>query len=189
MTDSNFARLLQEGIEAYARHDAASAASVLAEALAVASTTSELGQIARLHRRFGRLGEYLMIHRRIIETAPNVPDSYLQLALADAATSTEVDSMVRLYDESADPETKAKLGFALGKVFQDAGDFERSYAYYDGANAAHRSTLTYSVEEDAADLHEIASTFTSELFAKAHPRGIRCKNRSSLSACRDRARR
>lgn len=169
MSESRFKHFLQEGMLAYSRHDAAAAMPLLEQALAEATTDGEMGQVALLHRRFGRLDEAVEIFRRIIATHPDQPGSYLQVALADVATAEETDKMVELHRTAEDNETRAKLGFALGKIFQDSGDFERSYSYYADANASYRAGLTYSTERDAADFETMMGLFSAELFAKPPP--------------------
>lgn len=171
MTDSPFKQLLGEGMVAYARQDPTAAAAALQQALALASTSNELGQIAMLHRRFGRLEESVSVLRRIVEMHPDRPDSYLQIALADAATPGDVDRMVALHDSTTDAATKAKLGFALGKIFQDAGEYDKSYGYYEGANAANRGLVSYSAEDAAAELEMFTSTFSEAFFRELKPSG------------------
>jgi tetratricopeptide (TPR) repeat protein len=171
MSESPFKALLQQGVLAYSRRDATAAKKALDEAAALAATTNELGQVAMLHRRFGRFEESVRILRRIVTKEPELPDTYLQLALVDATTPDDVDRMVSLHGATTDGETRIKLGFALGKIFQDAGDYEKSYAYYEGANRAQRSTLTYSIDDDAAELTAIISTFTEKTFVAPRPAG------------------
>ncbi len=169
MSESRFKHFLQEGMLAYSRHDAASAMPFLEQALAEATNQGEMGQVALLHRRFGRLDEAVEIFRRIIAMHPDQPGSYLQVALSDAATADETERMVELHRQTTDEETRAKLGFALGKIFQDSGDFERSYAYYAEANTSHRAGLAYSTASDAADFEAMMEIFSAELFAKPPP--------------------
>jgi tetratricopeptide (TPR) repeat protein len=57
------------------------------------------------------------------------------------------------------------LNFALGKAFEDAGNFERSFTYYEQGNRLKKSQSRYDADQMTADLQAQAEVCTAEFFA------------------------
>lgn len=57
------------------------------------------------------------------------------------------------------------LAFGLGKAWEDLGDYDKSFSYYDIANHIRRASLEYNIEDDRRDLEELKSIFTRDFFA------------------------
>jgi tetratricopeptide (TPR) repeat protein len=57
------------------------------------------------------------------------------------------------------------LNFALGKAFEDAGDFEQSFAYYEQGNRLKKSQSRYDAAQMTADLRAQSEVCTSDFFA------------------------
>jgi tetratricopeptide (TPR) repeat protein len=57
------------------------------------------------------------------------------------------------------------LNFALGKAFEDAADFEKSFAYYEQGNRLKKSQSRYDAGQMTADLQAQGKVCTAEFFA------------------------
>ncbi len=58
------------------------------------------------------------------------------------------------------------LCFALGKAYEDRGDFETSFKYYERGNRLKKSQGRYSAEQMSADLKAQRDLCTADLFAR-----------------------
>ena len=63
------------------------------------------------------------------------------------------------------------LGFALGKVFEDLRDYEKSFAYIFEANLLKRESYEYSIQKDQDILKRIMKIFSPDFFASHHDSG------------------
>lgn len=62
------------------------------------------------------------------------------------------------------PEDRADLGFALGKVFEDLRVYDKSFAYIQEANKVKRKSFEYSIMEERDLFDRIKRTFSAEFF-------------------------
>ena len=65
--------------------------------------------------------------------------------------------------ESLSPRDQVELHFALGKVYGDLQDYERSFGHYQAGNALKRSLTPYDEPGTLAFLQRIRDVFTPEL--------------------------
>ena len=168
-----FDRYMGQAREAYATGHPAVAISALGQASKLAKTPEQFRLIAGTHRRFGRLELAAEAFRALLKFEPRATDAYLHLALMQRRQSedAEVGAMRALYD-SATPEERIPLGFALGKIDEDLGNIDRSFAEYDAANRARRAELHFAIADVAAEFAELRATFTPELFARFAGAGV-----------------
>jgi tetratricopeptide (TPR) repeat protein len=82
---------------------------------------------------------------------PAIEDLAARLAAADA------------------PADKVRLGFALAKAREDAGDHAAAFRALAVANGLKRAEIDYDVARDEAFAHRIAGSFTPELAARLAP--------------------
>lgn len=55
---------------------------------------------------------------------------------------------------------RAHLAFALGKAWEDLGDYDKSFEYYTEGNQIRRDTWEYDLEDDRQDAEEIMRLFS-----------------------------
>ncbi|HLY52929.1 MAG TPA: tetratricopeptide repeat protein, partial [Steroidobacteraceae bacterium] len=97
-----------------------------------------IGQVESLE---GRFAEAEVTYRRAIEADPN--SSYAWAALASLRKMTAADAAwVQRAEEIADgdltPLDEATLRFAIGKYYDDLGDYARAFRSYQRANELHK---------------------------------------------------
>ena len=64
-------------------------------------------------------------------------------------------------------EERIKLAFAMGKVMEDIGQYDRSFSAYEEGNRLHYQLHPYDDAEDGDFLNDSCNIFTSELFMKS----------------------
>jgi len=64
------------------------------------------------------------------------------------------------------PREYPALCFALGKAFEDRGQYAQAFAYYDSGNARRNAELRYSAEDNHAGTEELIRSCTAQLFER-----------------------
>ncbi|MCX2980603.1 tetratricopeptide repeat protein [Halieaceae bacterium IMCC14734] len=79
-------------------------------------------------------------------------------------SQAELDEMLALEQrEELGPASKFHLAFALGKAFEDAKDYTRSFEYYTQGNQLKRQQSNYDADTISEDLKQQRSYFTREI--------------------------
>ncbi len=124
------------------------------------------GQVLRTVRR-GE--EAAAAFRRSIDLDPRSADAYLGLAnLKVAAFSpAEVSAMQRLATEPGlIASDRQQLAFALGKAFEDRGDYAASFAQYASGAASRHAETPYDADAVTADFRRSMTLFTPAFFER-----------------------
>ncbi|MEG3620228.1 sulfotransferase [Magnetovibrio sp. PR-2] len=119
-----------------------------------------LGQVCQTD---GRIDEAVSYLREAIRLKPDYGKAHMNLARLIKVTSANEDvrAMKAAYDGPiADLDDKIALSFALGKVHEDLGEYERSFQFYTEGNALKRGTFHLDFEHQFDDLNAIQKTFT-----------------------------
>ncbi len=125
-----------------------------------------LGQIAALEGRFSEAED---IFRRVLAQAPRMPAAWA--ALAGLRKMTPVDATwLRGAEEIAAgglaPLEEADLRYAIGKYWDDLGDFERAFRSYERANALQRSASGgYDTAERTCFVQSLIEAASAEALA------------------------
>ena len=61
---------------------------------------------------------------------------------------------------------KTDLHFALGKAYEDLGEYQKSFAHYDAANKLHRPTIKYSSDQTVAFFKQIKQAYTKDFIER-----------------------
>ncbi len=86
----------------------------------------------------------------------------------------EMDKMLGLQsDENLGFMERVHINFALGKVFEDRGDANRSFEFYEAGNHMKKSQSRYTAEQNTAEL-ALQQQITSELFEARQGWGFDC---------------
>jgi tetratricopeptide (TPR) repeat protein len=110
----------------------------------------------------GRLEEAVSSYRQALAHDPADLEPYRLLSLTVRRSSYDDDiaAMERLYqDPSLPPEQRIHLAFALGKSFDDLGDYDSALRYYAEGNRLKRQTVSFSIDQARTDLGIISSLF------------------------------
>jgi hypothetical protein len=66
---------------------------------------------------------------------------------------------------AVDEANRVHLHFALGKAYEDAGDYAASFEHYAKGNALHRTRNRYDAELNTKRTERLKAIFTREFFA------------------------
>jgi tetratricopeptide (TPR) repeat protein len=115
-----------------------------------AAQASELHlSVAHSFKALGRQQESIEAYRAAAAVRPNFGDAYWSLANLKTYRFTD-DEIARMRAGEAAPGTplvdRFHLCFALGKAFEDRGEFEPSFRFYERGNALKKSQSRYRPE-------------------------------------------
>jgi tetratricopeptide (TPR) repeat protein len=115
----------------------------------------------------GRQQESIDAYRRSIVQDPAFGEAYWSLANLKTFRFSPSD-LSAMQAQLARPELEAdnrlQLHFALGKAFEDSGDYARSFEHYAQGNALHRAAHPYDAELNSRRVARLRQTFTAEFF-------------------------
>jgi len=69
-------------------------------------------------------------------------------------------------------QDKKELAFALGKAYEDIGDYESSFDYYKTGNQLHRKNLNFSIIDEENEFNEIKKIYNKNFFIKNKDKGF-----------------
>jgi tetratricopeptide (TPR) repeat protein len=122
----------------------------------------------------GRSGECIETYRRAIELAPQLGEAYWSLANLKTFrfSAQDVAAMQeQLRRAELGREDRFHFHFALGKAFEDAGDYAKSFDHYQQGNALRRTMIHYDADETSQHLSRSKQLFTREFFATRRATG------------------
>ncbi len=124
----------------------------------------------------GRSGDAVDAYRRSIALKPSLGETWWSLANLKTFRFSDDDIAVMHREDAREDisdEDRVHLAFALGKAFEDKGDYARSFAHYDRANTLRQAQIGYDEEEMAGRMEEIGRFFTPAILAaragQGHP--------------------
>lgn len=150
------------------RHDAAIEAFDKALDLDEGHATALAG-LGHVLKTIGRVEDGIAAYRKCVQH--NSWNGEAWWSLANLKTfrfqPEDVTAMeAEIADERLADEQRANFQFALGKAYEDAGDYERAFECYESGNENRRQRETYDPVQTADSHDQFISTFDSELFAR-----------------------
>ncbi|MEA3107566.1 MAG: hypothetical protein QOI88_2171, partial [Gammaproteobacteria bacterium] len=132
-------------------------------------------QAAELHlsvahslKTLGKREESVEAYRAAAAARPSYGDAYWSLANLKTYRFPDKEIEVMRAAESSPatgPIDRYQLCFALGKAYEDAGDYQESYRYYERGNAHKRSESRYRPEVIETNTRKQIEVCTREFFA------------------------
>ena len=116
----------------------------------------------------GRQDESIDAYRRSLALEPAFGEAYWSLANLKTFRFTAADLEVmhrRLADQEISDTDRVHLHFALGKAYEDAGEYAASFDHYEKGNTLQRSRERYDPDKNTARARKLESVFTREFFA------------------------
>lgn len=117
----------------------------------------------------GHQDECLKTYRQSIALAPNLGEAYWSLANLKTFRFElhEIEAMQgQLKRDDLNTEDRFHFHFALGKAFEDAGEFAASFRHYSAGNELRRSLIQYDANETTSHVRRSKALFTPEFFAQ-----------------------
>ena len=116
----------------------------------------------------GLQDECIAAYRRSAALDARSGEAYWSLANLKTFRFTEDELAVMLAaveDPALTDVSRLQFSFALGKAFEDAGDYARSFRHYEHGNALSRSRGRHDADVNSRRTVRLKSTFTPELLA------------------------
>ncbi len=116
----------------------------------------------------GRVDESIAAYQRCIAMNPGIGEAYWSLANLKTYrfSDEEIKQMLSQVKEGGDPDDQAHLAFALGKAFEDNGDFEQSFRYYLRGNEIRKVHHRHNIKINVFNTVRQIKTLTAEFFAE-----------------------
>jgi tetratricopeptide (TPR) repeat protein len=133
---------------------------------------AELDRLVGQRERAGDQGlrrdEGVEAYRRSITLEPAFGEAYWSLANLKTFRfePAEIAAMeAKVADSTVKDVDRLHLEFALGKAYEDAGDWATSFSHYEKANALQRARFRYDPDHNSERLRRLKAIFTREFFA------------------------
>lgn len=156
---------INHGFAVASMGDVKKAIDLLEKALPTASNTAEIDhRLGVLHSELGQTEEALARLTKAITTDPSQAEGFRTLSVlkkfqADDPLIAQMEASINA--EDCPDSAKLHLGFALGKAFEDIGDYDKAFHYLKIGNAEKRKTVAfYTTQNRLARVEDIKTTFT-----------------------------
>jgi tetratricopeptide (TPR) repeat protein len=116
----------------------------------------------------GRQDESVAAYRRGAALDPRLGEAYWSLANLKTFRFDPADlaaMQAALDDPKLEEVHRLHFHFALGKAFEDAGDFERSFEHYARGNALGRARIRHDAIANTTRVRQLKGIFTKDFFA------------------------
>jgi len=116
----------------------------------------------------GRQGECVATYRRAIELSPQLGEAYWSLANLKTFRFSDADVVAiqeQLRRNDLSEEDRFHFHFSLGKAFEDARDYAKSFEHYGLGNRLRREMVQYEAEETTQHVRRSKQLLTPEFFA------------------------
>ena len=132
-------------------------------------------EIANVHHGYGHvlktLGDQdaaLSAYREAIRLRPEFGEAYWSMANLKVFRfeDREIEAMLaQIEGGGLSASADIHIRFALGKAFEDRGEYDRAWHYYDTGNQRQREQVYYDPNEFASRQKEIREVFSAEFLA------------------------
>lgn len=125
--------------------------------------------LAVLYMETNRVEATVEVSRRIVQLAPDYALGYLALAHSKRFSADDPDlALIEAapWRNSIDAAGRIILDFALGKVYEDLGDYAKSFEHYLRGNQAHRRTIQYDPRKTTDSINAQIEFFTPARFTE-----------------------
>ncbi len=136
-----------------------------------AANYAAMGQTYQTEGRFEAAIDW---QRQAIARQPNNAVAHYTLSMMRGANDRKerIRELERALTEgSPNPEQAVGLQFALGKVYDEDGDFDAAFRCFEAGNALRKTRQRFVLEEEVAFVDATIATFCRELYAELGPIG------------------
>jgi tetratricopeptide (TPR) repeat protein len=125
-------------------------------------------RLGHAYRTLGRIDDAVAAYRQVLAKMPHEGTSWWSLAnlktvrFSDAEIATMESGLAATRDQ---PLNSTRLLFALGKAFEDRGEADRAFRYYEQANQLRNSRSTYNPDKIRTWVDRAKAIYTPEFFA------------------------
>jgi tetratricopeptide (TPR) repeat protein len=127
----------------------------------------------------GRQDESVRVYRHSIALLPSLGEAYWSMANLKTFRfdEAEVAAMTaQLARADIDDEDRYHLDFALGKAFEDAGDYEKSFRHYEAGNRLRRASAKYDPALMDEQVVRTKALYTPDFFRARSSLGAKARD-------------
>jgi tetratricopeptide (TPR) repeat protein len=165
--DLNYLGLKIQTMRFFGQHDAAR--GLLQQLMAEHPDVAELLlSYGHLLREIGDQVGAIKAYRQALSIQPGMSEAWWSLADMKTVhlTAEDRDAIEVLASKAMPGEGRAQLEFTLGKLYEDAGMYAKSFEHYARGNSAHRSTIFFIPDELTQSVQRSKDLFTPQFFAE-----------------------
>jgi len=127
----------------------------------------------------GQLQQSIDAYRKSLDLKPGFGESYWSLANLKTFRFSD-DEIAMMHKELENPdiegEDKWHIQFALGKAYEDAEDYERSFSHYGKGNALFRLRSSYEPDSNTRRVERLKNEFSRDFFAERSGTGCEARD-------------
>ena len=115
-------------------------------------------------QKLGRLQEAEKSYKTAIKLKPDYIEAHYNLSQIKNfdREDEQIFQIQNLYlNQSLTSEQHSRLGFALGKAFEDLNILDKSFKYYYEGNSFHRKSITYNINQDIEIFKKLKKSYSS----------------------------
>jgi len=151
------------------------AVSAYQQAIAIDPVNAEYyTELGVVFSDYGEIEKAASAHRKTLEINPGYARAYLSLSMNKKFTQDDDDIRAMeslLMTKGIPDEDSIKLGFALGKAFEDLGNYDGSMEFVIKAAGLKRNSIDYSVSESKEQIASIKEVFSPEFISNHRDSG------------------
>ena len=124
--------------------------------------------LAGYHEQSGNFIEAKKIYNNVLEINPNytIADKSLSLIHKYKLNDNHIKIMEEKLTEIIDEEDVKRLNFALGKAYEDIGDFKKSFKFYETGNKLYKKKVDFNISNELKNFDKIKKTFEIQKIKK-----------------------
>ena len=123
--------------------------------------------LAAYYEQSGKFEEAKDLYRKILKKNPSytIADKSLSLIHKYKLGDDHLKTMEEKLSNDSDEEDSKRLNFALGKAYEDIGDYEKSFKLYEAGNKLYNKKLTYNQKNEINYIERIKRLFENNNIA------------------------
>ena len=125
--------------------------------------------------QLGKMDDAIACFSKTLSLKPDYVMAFKGLSTIVQYTAVDdvVLAMENIYNNKKEMPVadRVDLGFALGKVFEDLRDYDKSFTFILAANLLKRGSFEYSIQNEQDFFSRIKNTFSPDFFASRHGSG------------------
>ena len=124
--------------------------------------------LARYHEQSGNFIEAKKIYNNVLEINPNytIADKSLSLIHKYKLNDNHIKTMEEKLTKNIDEEDVKRLNFALGKAYEDIGNFRKSFKFYETGNKLYKIKKNFNINNELKNFDKIKKTFEVQKIKK-----------------------
>ena len=117
--------------------------------------------LAGYYEQSGNFVKAKEIYNEITKDDPNytVADKSLSLIHKYKMDDIHIKTMEEKFSKNLSDENKKWLSFALGKAYEDIGDYKKSFNFYENGNKLYKKTIEYDLKNEIKYFEKIKEIF------------------------------